>query len=146
MNATMIPFQTREASQANANNNNNSNPESVEANTERESQYGYEELMMDRYSQMYEDFKQTIIGEYFASDSLNRNGDIYDWHDENGFKFSKKDPLGKYMENSHLRTVRIPSNHRIPTQEEEGFRVMLPVRPIPYDHPTTTNDNGQQNE
>lgn len=87
-----------------------------EANhSEKEALYGYEELVMDQYSDMYENLKHIIIGEYFVSDSLNRNGDIYDWHDENGFKFSKKDPLEKYLENTQLRAVHVMS----PPQEQD---------------------------
>lgn len=67
--------------------------------------YGYEELVMDQFSDMYNSMKEAVLGEYFASESLNRNGDIHDWHDDLGFKFSARDPLVKALERNQVRVM-----------------------------------------
>lgn len=101
-------------------------PWSEATHCEREALYGYEELVMDQYSEMYENLKHIVTGEYFASHSHNRNGDIYDWYDESGFKFAKKDPLEKHLENTQLRAVQVrnrqesnPGDHNITDGENQ---------------------------
>lgn len=74
-------------------------------NVMRYDAYGYEELVMDQFSEMYNSMKEAVLGEYFASESLNRNGDIHDWHDDLGFKFSARDPLVKALEHNQLRVM-----------------------------------------
>ena len=83
-------------------------------NVVRYDAYGYEELVMDQFSEMYNSMKETVLGEYFASESLNRNGDIHDWHDDLGFKFSARDPLVKALEQSQLRVMSTRVAHEEP--------------------------------
>lgn len=70
--------------------------------------YGYEDLVMDQYTDMYLDLKHILIGEYFSPESLNmENGDVYDWHDEYGFKFSDENPLMKFLEKDQIGVARV---------------------------------------
>lgn len=69
--------------------------------------YGYEELVMDQHTQMFRDLKHIVLGEYFCIDSLSGNGDVFDWHDDDGFKFSMQEPLTMFLEREQVRALRV---------------------------------------
>lgn len=93
----------------------NENPENMEKKKnkrEHRDVYQYEELVMDEHSKMFLDLKHIIVGEYFSGESLNRHGHTFEWHDEDGFTFSKRDPLVTFLEQDHVRVKQVKNPGR----------------------------------
>ena len=70
----------------------------MEAGAQHGQEQEYEQAVTSLYMQLYRDFKHVILGEYFCVDSLHTSGEIFEWHDQAGFKGSIDEPLSKFLD------------------------------------------------